>query len=148
MVTRLKNTIRKENVKRSLHDTKRQRKLYITLGKGDIFKETKNDKTKEERQFLANCVWLPGRTKNDWTRDRRFNESKKTETNKIIYIYIYIYICNARERKAKWHRRRNDTNSHHLWLINYGERTSTSTLSSGYPLLGPSGHVRTYYCIP
>ena len=46
-------------------------------------------------------------------------------------------------------KRPEDTSSRHLWLINYyGERTSTSTLALGYPLLGPSRHVRAYYSIP
>ena len=36
-----------------------------------------------------------------------------------------------------------------LWLliINYGERTSTSALALGYPVLGPSRHVRAYKCM-
>ena len=36
----------------------------------------------------------------------------------------------------------------HLWLINYDRRTSRSTLSLGHPLIGPSRHVRVYYCMP
>ena len=35
-----------------------------------------------------------------------------------------------------------------LWLVNKGERTSTSPLALGYPLLGPSRHVRAYHCMP
>ena len=35
-----------------------------------------------------------------------------------------------------------------LWLINCCEQTSTGTLALGYPLLGPSRHVRTYCCMP
>ena len=41
-----------------------------------------------------------------------------------------------------------DTSSRHLCLINYDERTSTSTLTLSYPLLGPSRHVRVYYSMP
>ena len=37
---------------------------------------------------------------------------------------------------------------HRLCLVNYGERTSASTLALDYPLLGPSRHVRTCYCMP
>ena len=33
----------------------------------------------------------------------------------------------------------------HLWLINDSERTSTNPLALGYPLMGPSSHVRAYY---
>ena len=36
-----------------------------------------------------------------------------------------------------------DISLHHLWLINYGERTRKSTLALGYPLLGPFGHSTT-----
>ena len=36
------------------------------------------------------------------------------------------------------------TGSRHLWLVNRGERTSTSPLALGYPFLGPSRHVRAY----
>ena len=31
-----------------------------------------------------------------------------------------------------------------VWLVNKGERTSTSPFALGYPLLGPSRHVRAY----
>ena len=36
----------------------------------------------------------------------------------------------------------------HLWLVYKCERTSTSLLALGYPLLGPSRHVRAYDCMP
>ena len=52
---------------------------------------------------------------------------------------------NARERQ--YDIRPEDTSSRHLWLINYGEGTSTSPLALGYPLLGPSHYVWAYYCI-
>ena len=55
------------------------------------------------------------------------------------------YKRNARETQHNI--RPEDTSSRHLWLINYGERTSTSPLPLGYPLLGPSRHVRAYYCM-
>ena len=41
-----------------------------------------------------------------------------------------------------------DTNLRHLWLVNKGERTSTSPLALGYPLLGPPRRVRAYRCMP
>ena len=44
--------------------------------------------------------------------------------------------------------RREDTSSRHLWLINYGERTSTSPLALSYPLLGSSCYILSYYCMP
>ena len=50
-----------------------------------------------------------------------------------------------------WHlqaKRPEDTSSRHLWLVNKGERTSTSPLALGYPLLGSSRHVRAYNCMP
>ena len=57
---------------------------------------------------------------------------------------------NKRDVRERQHDvRPEDTNSHHLWLINRGKRTSTTnTLALGYPLLGPSRHVRAYYCMP
>ena len=33
-------------------------------------------------------------------------------------------------------------------VVNHGERTKTSPLALGYPLLRPSRHVRVYYCTP
>ena len=51
---------------------------------------------------------------------------------------------NVTQRKVIWnrhtkHKRPEDTSSRDLlWLINYGERTSSSTLALGYPLFGPS----------
>ena len=43
-------------------------------------------------------------------------------------------------------KRAEDTSSLHLRLIFYGEQTSTSTLCFGFPPLGPSRHVRAYFC--
>ena len=54
----------------------------------------------------------------------------------------------ARERQygiGKQKKRPEDTIFRYLWLINYGERTSSSTLALGHPLLSRSRHVRTYY---
>ena len=89
------------------------------------------------------------RTKNDWKKGRGFGESINEEENE------------ARQNKRDTRERRRydinlqtkrpeDTSSRHLWLVNcvYGERTSTSPLALGYPLLGPSRHVRAYYCMP
>ena len=48
------------------------------------------------------------------------------------------------QRKTPWHLQTKlpeDTSSRHLWLVNKGERTSTSPLALGYPLLGPSRRV-------
>ena len=53
---------------------------------------------------------------------------------------------NARKRQHDI--RSEDTSWRHLWLIDDDERTSTNTLALGYPLIGPSGHVRAYYCMP
>ena len=35
-----------------------------------------------------------------------------------------------------------------LGPINYGEGTSPNTLALSYPVLGPSRHVRAYFCMP
>ena len=35
-----------------------------------------------------------------------------------------------------------DTSLRHLWLVNYGNQTSTSPLALGYPLLGLPRHLR------
>ena len=35
-----------------------------------------------------------------------------------------------------------------LVAVNKGERTSTNPLALGYPLFGPSRHVRAYDCMP
>ena len=54
-------------------------------------------------------------------------------------------------KNAIWHlqtKRPEGTSSRHLWPVNKGERTSTSPLALGYPLLGPSRHVWAYYCMP
>ena len=45
-------------------------------------------------------------------------------------------------------KRPEDTNSRHLWVINYGERASTSTLAFDYHLVGLSRHVRAYCSMP
>ena len=52
---------------------------------------------------------------------------------------------NTRERQHEF--RPEFTSSRHMWLINYDERTSTSPLALGYPLISPFRHVRTYYCM-
>ena len=49
-------------------------------------------------------------------------------------------ICKQKKQKRPVY-----TISRHLWLMNYVERISTNTLALGYPLLGPSRHVRAYY---
>ena len=54
--------------------------------------------------------------------------------------------CNNRKRQHDT--RPEDTNLRHLWLNNYGERTSTSPLALVYPLFGPSCYVRAYSCMP
>ena len=52
---------------------------------------------------------------------------------------------NRNTREGQHDIRLEDTSSRQLWLINYGERTTTSPLALGYPLLGSSLHVRAYY---
>ena len=79
------------------------------------------------------------RIENDWTKGHGFNERKKDENE-----------TNQKQRKNVTRERQygigkqkcpEDTRLCHLWLINYGERTSTSTFALDYPLLWPSCHV-------
>ena len=134
------NTIRqgKENARRTLH-IRRKRELYKNYRKKRHL-QRKNNKTKQKRrrQLLGNCVWLSERMHIEERRtvERRATASVKTK----------------RRKRNKHNLRRHDirpedTSSRHLWLIKYGERTSTSPLALGYPLRGPSRHVRAYYCM-
>ena len=47
----------------------------------------------------------------------------------------YLFIFNKRNIRERQHNiRLEDTSSRHLWLVNKGDRPSTSPLASGYPL--------------
>ena len=82
---------------------------------------------------------------NEGRRMKRFNQSKKEENKQNKNKKEKI---TERQRKAIWHqqtkKRPEDISTRYLWLVNYGERTSTSTLALGYPLLGPCCLVRAY----
>ena len=93
-------------------------------------RRSKQNKREETRAAVGRMHIEERRTKNDWTTGHGFCESKNTKTKQ-----------NKRKRSE-------DTNSRHLWLPNYGNRTSTGSLALGYPLLGPSRHVRAYLCMP
>ena len=75
-------------------------------------------------------------------KGRGFNESIKTKTKQNK-----TNIPPEKDVMTLQTKRPEGTSSRHLWLVNKGERTSTSPLALGYPLLGPSGHVRTYHCM-
>ena len=75
---------------------------------------------------------------------RGFNESKPNRNEKNEQNIKR----NARDEKngiGKQNKKHpKDTSSRLLRLVNYGERTSTSTLALGYPLLGPPRHIGAY----
>ena len=52
------------------------------------------------------------------------------------------------QRKKSTSEKCNTADTTPLRLINNGEQTSTSALALGYPLFGPSRHVRACYCMP
>ena len=132
----------RKNIRRTLHAT-RKRQWYDILGKSDISKKWGKKRKKH--------VWLPGRmhisikerstlertTEASVKKAQRQERSKTKQTQHQRNTTSYLRI-----------KRPEDTSSRYLWLVNYGERTSTSPLALGYPLLGPSRHVRAYYCIP
>ena len=77
---------------------------------------------------------------------RGFNESIKTKTKQNrtnVTPEKDVMTSNLQTTRPE------GTSSRHLWLVNKGERTSTSPLALGYPLLGPSRHVhvRAYHCM-
>ena len=90
-------------------------------------------------------MWLPGRmhVEERLNEGRRPLNKKKKDENETK-----TKKSNARERQHDT--RPEDTISRHLWLINYGERTGTSTFALVYPLLDASRyhHVRAHYCMP
>ena len=106
------------------------------LGKSDILNKQKEKRKKH--------VWLSGRLHiegqlNEGPRlQRKHKDENEAKQNK----------CNSRERRhdiCKSNAKHpEDTSSRYMWLVNKGERTSTSPLALGYPLLGPSRHVRAY----
>ena len=84
-------------------------------------------------------------SKNDFTKDRGLKGRRKPNETIHRKKRISTERHNISSTKQK---RPEDISSRHLWLISYGERTITSTVALGYALLGPSRHVRTYYCMP
>ena len=109
-------------------------------------KKKEETKTKKDADS-SNCVWLLGRVniKKRRTIKRRAAASVKA-TKKTKRKRNKKNKCNTRERQRGI--RPEDTSSSHMWLVNYGERTSTNLLALGYPFLGPSRHVRAFCCMP
>ena len=133
LVTRQKKTNREERT----YDV-----LSIQRENGNGTKNTRKtrhlkiSKRKKERNT---CVWLlrrlhiEGRLNEGPRLQRKHKDENKAKQNK----------GNTRERRHGIYLQ----TRHHLWLVDKGERTSTSPLALGYPLLGPSRHVRTYDCM-
>ena len=69
-------------------------------------------------------------------RDKTEAKQNKRNTRETLHVI------------SKPRRPEGTSSRHYLWLVNKGERTSTSLLALGYPLLGPSRHVRAYHCMP
>ena len=98
-----------------------------------------------KREKKKKHVWLPGRLHveeqlNEGPRLQWKHKNEKWSKAKQRWC----------QRKTSWHlqtKRLEDTSSRHLWLVNKGERTSTSPLALGYPLIGPSRQVRAYHCM-
>ena len=118
------------------------------LGKSDTSKQTKKE-NKEKRKkhvWLSERLHIEGRLNEGPRLQRKQEKKKKKETKNEAKQNK----GNTRE-KTSWHlqtKRAEDTSSRHLWLVNKGERTSTSPLALGCPLLGPSRHVPAYHCMP
>ena len=105
----------------------------------------KSDISKIETRVVTGAPAFEGRLNEGLRLQRKHrdkNEAKQSKTKQNER--------NTRE-KTSWHlqtERPEDTSSRHLGLVNKGERTSTSPFTLGYPLLGPSRHVRAYHCVP
>ena len=76
-------------------------------------------------------------------RKKPKNSQNRKRAKKSLEIRQLKKRPNTRERQHDI--RPADTSSRHMWLINYGERTITSPLALGYPLLGPYRYVRAFY---
>ena len=107
------------------------------LRKNDISKQTKG---KKKHMWLSGRLHIEGRMNEGPRLQRKHEDENEAKQNK----------CNTRERRNGICKpnAREDTSSRHLWLVNKGERTSTSPLALGYPPLGSSRHVRAYDCMP
>ena len=97
-------------------------------------------KNKKQHVWLSGRPHIEGRL-NEMPRLQRKHKDENEAKHK----------SNTRERRHGIYlqtKRPEDESSRHLWLVNKGERTSTSPLALGYPLLSPSRHVRAYHCMP
>ena len=104
-----------------VHNTRKKRHLQ----------RKKNGKNRERRKLLTNCVQLSVHHAYRRTTERRATDLVKAKRRKWI--------------KTKQNRNRKDTSWRRLWLINFRERTRTSTLSlSYYPLFGHPRQVRIH----
>ena len=92
----------------------------------------------------AVLVTSPG-TESSYPRPlQSLHNSNKNKTTNITET--------QRRIKAMWYRQQEKKPGGYklcyVSLIKYGERSSMSTLALGYPLLGPSLHLRAYSCMP
>ena len=67
----------------------------------------------------------------------------KTKQNKEKNVTLEKGNIASANKNAK--KRPEGARSRHVWLIKYGERTCTSTLALGYPLLGLFRLIRAYW---
>ena len=79
--------------------------------------------------WLSERLHIEGRLNEGLRLQRKHKDEKRGKTKKR----------NTREKKTSRHlqtKRPEDTSLRHLWLVNKGERNSTSPLALSYPLLG------------
>ena len=106
----------------------------------------KRNKTKEDtRQLLSNCVWLPGRL----YIEELLHEGPRIDSMKAKRRKRNKPKQNRERQNGSGKKHPEDISSRHLRLINYGKRSSTSTLALGYILslilLVTFGHTTEYF---
>ena len=112
---------------------------------GESGKNTrKNDISKKKKKKKSVAIGTPAyRRTIEWKGRGFINEGIETK-NEAKQNKRYT------REKTPWHLQTKppeDTSLRHLWIVNKGERTSTSPLALGYPLYGSSRHVRAYHCM-
>ena len=118
-----------KNIRRTLHPTRKWQWYKKYSEKGMSPNKEKEKKKGRTRVCAVGARWLQRKHKDEnEARQNRHNARKRRHD-----------ICKPNAQR---------TQVRALWLVNKGERTSTSPLALGYPLLGPSRHVRAYDCMP
>ena len=113
----------------------------MVLVQNNTRKKRHLQKKKKKHVWLSGRLHIEGRLNEEPRLQRKYKDENEAKQNKR----------NTRERRHDIYlqtKHPEGTSSHHLWLINKGERTSTNALALGYPLLGSSRHVRAYHCMP